>query len=135
MSQPGSGNGGASGAENGAPSGTGNGGASGAEQPPAWYNTPPAWLNQAPNPAPGSRNDHSGGGSRTDIAQQLAALPDSIVDAIREAFPAPAPATPPPADAGNAPAGSTPPVDDTKTPGQSAGTGGRTKLADWWFGS
>lgn len=134
MSQPNAGNGGASGAENGGTSGTPvSGGPSGSE-PPAWYNTPPAWMNQQPQNNAGGRSDNSGATRNSDLTSAINSLPDRIIDGIREAFPAPAPSSTPPADAGNAgtPA---PAAEPEKTPGQSAGTGGRTKLADWWFGS
>jgi hypothetical protein len=97
-------------------------------EPPAWYNNPPEWLKNAPNN--GAANaPQSAGPSRNDLMGAIGGLPDQIVNAIREAFPATppanAPSNPPASGESNAPA-NTPPAAES-TPGKSS------SFADWWF--
>lgn len=128
-------------AENGTPGNTetnppNNAPANAAAEPPDWYKNPPAWMSTPPQQAAPQQNAGAGAGpsqARNDLLTTLNALPDRIIDGIREAFPtAPAqsggasapPAAQPPAQPPAQPAG--PPAESK--PGKSG------SFAEWWFG-
>lgn len=96
-------------------------------EPPEWYKNPPAWLQNPPAQQPAQQSAtpppaHSVGPSRTDLLSTIDAMPDKIVDAIREAFPA---------QQTNAPTET--PAPASETPAEQA-PGKKGSFAEWWFG-
>lgn len=110
-------------------------------EPPEWYKNPPEWMKSAPpsqSQTPPS-SPPQGGGNDAVIAH-LNALPEKIVNGLREAFQPPKNPQQPTAqtddkskssDGQNSSTGSQ--AGDGKTPGKPEGKTRGDRFRDWWW--
>src|ERR1043166_6436317 len=60
-------------------------------EPPAWMKEPPEWIKNGPGAVPAQQTPPAQTGNQNpagNLSAQIAGLPDTIVNALKEAFPA-----------------------------------------------